>query len=69
MKENRIWKNKIADALKKKGFSNRGANKTAKATMKLSIQSKERKESAHLHGKVKIIMKDGVWIKNTRMEQ
>jgi hypothetical protein len=57
---NQVWKQKIAGALMEKGFSKKSAGRVAKATMKKSQQAKERKESAPLHGKVKIIMKDGI---------
>ena len=60
MKSNLDWKNKIASALMEKGFTKKGASKTAKSTMKRSIQTRERKENAPLHGKVKVIMKNGI---------
>ena len=54
------WQSAIENALREKGFNRKGAKKTAKATMQKSAQAKERRESAPLHGKVKVIVKNGV---------
>jgi len=55
------WNAAIVRALREKGFTKKGARKTAKATIRRSIQARDRKESNDpRNGKVRVIVKNGV---------